>query len=114
LFIFKVCTGDHRQTALWGTGDQVKGNSNLEKGTTIDLFGPDGKYARGHAAIYVGQDQNGIQVLDQWAERPSRPAHPVAPRTIRWDGKTRPTMERFSTSSSELIDAIHQEPRLLI
>ena len=69
-------------------GDPVKGNANLEKGTAIATFGPDGKYAGGHAAIYVGQDQNGIQVLDQWAERPGRPAHPVAPRTIRWDAKT--------------------------
>ena len=84
----KVCTGDHSQTALWGMGDPVKGNANLEKGTAIATFGPDGKYAGGHAAIYVGQDQNGIQVLDQWAERPGRPAHPVAPRTIRWDAKT--------------------------
>jgi hypothetical protein len=63
-------------------GGQVKGNSNLVPGTAIATFGPDGKYAGGHAAVYMGQDQNGIQVMDQWV------GHPVAPRTIRWDGAT--------------------------
>jgi hypothetical protein len=67
---------------------EVKGNSNLVPGTASATFGPDGKYAGGHAAVYMGQDQNGIQVMDQWAERPGRSAHPVAPRTIRWDGAT--------------------------
>jgi hypothetical protein len=63
-------------------GEQVKGNSNLVPGTAIATFGPNGKYAGGHAAVYMGQDQNGIQVMDQWV------GHPVAPRTIRWDGET--------------------------
>ncbi|CAF1307034.1 unnamed protein product [Didymodactylos carnosus] len=38
-----------------------------------------GKYS-GHAAIYTGQDANGIQVWDQWV------GHPVSQRTIRWNG----------------------------
>lgn len=58
-------------------GARVKG-SRPAFGTTIATF-PGGSY-RGHAAVYVGQDSNGIQVWDQWVGRP------VAPRTIRWTG----------------------------
>ena len=35
-----------------------------------------------HAAIYLGQNAQGIQVLDQWA------GSPAAYRTIRWSGVT--------------------------
>lgn len=38
----------------------------------------------GHAAIYVGQNSEGIQVWDQWV------GHPVSTRTIRWDGAELP------------------------
>jgi hypothetical protein len=41
---------------------QVRGAS-ITSGTAIATF-PNGKYS-GHAAIYVGQDSNGIQVWDQ-------------------------------------------------
>jgi hypothetical protein len=34
----------------------------------------------GHAAIYISQNTQGIQVWDQWK------GHPVSQRTIRWDG----------------------------
>jgi nitrous oxide reductase accessory protein NosL len=50
-------------------------------GTAIATF-VDGKYpqnAKGHAAIYVGQNALGIQVLDQWDAKPS-----VSHRTIFW------------------------------
>ncbi len=41
---------------------QVHG-ANIPSGTAIGTF-PDSKYS-GHAAIYTGQDTNGIQVSDQ-------------------------------------------------
>ncbi|OWK41897.1 hypothetical protein FRUB_03975 [Fimbriiglobus ruber] len=60
-------------------------------GTAIATF-IDGKY-NGHAAIYLGQNAEGIQVVDQWAERKDgkgkvlRPAQPPHTRTIKWNGK---------------------------
>ncbi|UJR08003.1 hypothetical protein I4U23_012281 [Adineta vaga] len=33
----------------------------------------------GHAAIYISQNNQGIQVWDQWR------GHPVSQRTIRWN-----------------------------
>jgi hypothetical protein len=94
-------------------GDQVKGNTNLEKGTAIATFGPDGKYAGGHAAIYVGQDQMEFKF---WINgRRDLVVQLIRLLFAPFAGmeKLRPTTELFSTSSSELIDAIHQEPRLL-
>jgi hypothetical protein len=34
----------------------------------IATFRENGRY-EGHAAIYLGQDEHGIQVIDQWNER---------------------------------------------
>ncbi|CAF0937474.1 unnamed protein product [Adineta steineri] len=73
----KVCTGDRRTTSQWSAGVKVRGAS-IASGTAIATF-PNGKYS-GHAAIYTGQNNDGIQVWDQWVGRP------VATRTIRWNG----------------------------
>lgn len=56
-------------TAAWQRGALVKGNVNMVPGTAIATFDPSGKYGnhtdgRSHAAIYLGQDATGIQVLD--------------------------------------------------
>lgn len=69
-------------TASWTQGAKVKGAA-LAEGTAIATFGPDGKYANktdgtSHAAIYVSQNQVGIQVWDQWL------GQPVHQRTIRF------------------------------
>lgn len=57
-------------TGTWVPGDQVEGNTNLAPGTAIATFGSDGTYTntygQSHAAIYLGQDQTGIYVEDQW------------------------------------------------
>jgi len=74
----KVCTGDNRVTGQWVMGRAVKGAS-LQRGTCIATFPDAGKY-RGHAAVYLSQNSEGIQVWDQWK------GHPVSPRTIRWNG----------------------------
>lgn len=72
------------RTATWSQGDAVRGNTSLQPGTAIATFGPNGTYTNSmdgssHAAIYLGQNAQGIQVLDQWA------GYPAAYRTIRWD-----------------------------
>jgi len=54
------------QTLHWRKGVQVKGNQSILPDTAIVTFAaPNGGY-RGHAAIYMGQDSNAIQALDQW------------------------------------------------
>lgn len=59
------------RTAAWRRGALVKGNTSITPGTAIATFDVDGRYGnhtdgRSHAAIYLGQDENGIKVLDQW------------------------------------------------
>ena len=70
-------------TRAWAPGAPVQGGTGLTPGTVIATFDASGRYANAtdgtsHAAIYLGQDERGIQVLDQWAG--SR----AAVRTIPW------------------------------
>lgn len=43
----------------------MQGNDAIKPGTAIATFDKNGHY-EGHAAIYLGQDKNGIRVIDQW------------------------------------------------
>ena len=50
----------------------VRGNTGLQPGTAIATFDGSARYANAtdgssHAAIYLGQNERGIQVMDQWA-----------------------------------------------
>jgi hypothetical protein len=77
------------KTTQWKAGQFVK-DVNLPVGTAIATFvGNPPKY-EGHAALYLGQNKEGIQVVDQWAARPARnpprAARPPQERTIRWNG----------------------------
>jgi hypothetical protein len=70
-------------TANWACGAAVKGNTGLRPGTVIATFDKSGSYSNAtdgssHAAIYLGQNAEGMQVLDQWQ------GSPAAIRTIRW------------------------------
>jgi hypothetical protein len=71
-----------RWLGTWVPGDQVEGNLNLAPGTAIATFGSDGTYTnthgQSHAAIYLGQDQTGIYVEDQWL------GHAASTRVIPW------------------------------
>jgi hypothetical protein len=73
-------------TSGWHRGMQVKGNAaQIQKGTAIATFDSNNTYGNhtdgtSHAAIYVGQDANGIQVWDQWT------GQPVHQRTLRFQG----------------------------
>lgn len=70
-------------TRNWTCGEWVQGNARLQPGTPIATFDPSSRYANAtdgssHAAIYLGQSAEGIQVLDQWASKEA------AVRTIPW------------------------------
>ncbi|MEK8121605.1 BPSL0067 family protein [Methylocystis sp. IM4] len=69
-------------TATWVPGEQVQGATDIPVGTVIATFGDNGTYTntpgQSHTAIYLGQNDQGIQVMDQWAGQPAQY------RTIRW------------------------------
>jgi hypothetical protein len=70
-----------KTTKMWIKGDDVKQGISLDEGTAIATF-VNGAYpqnATGHAAVYLSQNDAGIQVLDQWATQGK-----VLERTIRW------------------------------
>ena len=70
-------------TRTWRCGAPVQGNMELRPGTAIATFNSADRYANAmdgssHAAIYLGQNERGIQVMDQWA------GSAAAVRTIPW------------------------------
>lgn len=71
------------RTRDWTCGAAVQGNTDLRPGTAIATFNTANRYANAtdgssHAAIYLGQNERGIQVMDQWA------GSTAAVRTIPW------------------------------
>jgi hypothetical protein len=72
-------------TLSWREGTKVtKGGLTIAPGTAIATF-VDGKFSHlgspnQHAAVYLGQDEHGIQVLDQWKGK----VDGVSPRTLFW------------------------------
>jgi hypothetical protein len=62
--LVQAATGAPRSTE-WQRGAQVQGNTDIRPGTAIATFDSNGRYD-GHAAIYLGQDEHGIRVTDQW------------------------------------------------
>jgi hypothetical protein len=89
------------QTGRWSRGELVKG-ATLSAGTAIATFDDKGSYISdtdglSHAAIYMGQSAEGIQVIDQWVLRQkddkgaSVRTHKVAAeRTIYFRNSTKP------------------------
>jgi len=70
-----------KTTKVWVKGDDVTKGTPIDAGTAIATF-VNGAYpqnATGHAAVYLDQNEVGIQVLDQWATQGK-----VLKRTIRW------------------------------
>jgi hypothetical protein len=87
-------TSDVGLTSTWVPGEQVQGATDIPVGTVIATFGEDGTYTntpgQSHTAIYLGQNDQGIQVMDQWL---NQPAHY---RTIYWTGNNQyETGDRF-------------------
>ncbi len=80
-------------TPTWFRGKLVKGDTTLARGTAIAVFDADGTYGNhtdgsSHAAIYLGQDSTGLQVLDQWNEwkHHVKTPHMASQRTINFRG----------------------------
>jgi len=67
VLLVQQATGTPRSTQ-WRPGIDVQGNTAIRPGTAIATFDANGHYS-GHAAIYLGQDANGIRVIDQWNNR---------------------------------------------
>jgi hypothetical protein len=69
-------------TSTWSAGAQVDGDTDIAAGTVIATFGSDGTYTntygQSHTAIYLGQDDSGIFVEDQWL------GHAASTRVIPW------------------------------
>ena len=81
--LVQAADSDVGLTRTWTQGAGVMGNSSLQPGTAIATFDGSGHYANAtngssHAAIYLGQNAQGIQVMDQWA------GHAASIRTIPW------------------------------
>ena len=79
--------------ASWSKGALVKGGTSIAPGTAIATFDADGTYGNhtngsSHAAIYMGQTEKGIQVIDQWVshEHGKRVVQMAHERTIRFHG----------------------------
>ena len=70
-------------SSTWTAGAPVQGNTGLQPGTPIATFTSASRYANAtdgssHAALYLGQDAKGVQVLDQWL------GSAASVRTIPW------------------------------
>ena len=62
--LVQAATGAPR-SAEWRRGVLVQGNMSVRFGAAIATFDDQGRYT-GHTAIYLGQDERGIRVIDQW------------------------------------------------
>jgi len=75
-----------KSTSTWRPGAWVMETPNIEKGTAIATFDPDGTFPKKntgqHAALVLRVVGSGIWVVDQWARDPVlRPT--IGPRLIR-------------------------------
>ncbi len=73
------------QTSKWKRGPKVRANKSIQAGTAIATFDANGRYGnhtggRSHAAIYIGQDTEGLDVWDQYT------GTPVHRRSIKFRG----------------------------
>lgn len=79
-YVTTVCPTIPVNTSKWTKGVAVKGNTTILAGTAIATFNTTGNY-HGHAAIYDGQDDKGIQVYDQWVTGTGKA---LGKRTLKW------------------------------
>ncbi len=81
-YVTRVCPTIPVGTSNWKKGVAAKGLTTIVAGTAIATFNADGVYS-GHAAIYHSQDDEGINVYDQWVTGAGKA---IGPRLIKWDG----------------------------
>jgi hypothetical protein len=77
------------QTSHWQRGGLVMDDQSIQPGTVIATFDDDGSYGNhtdhtSHAAIYLYQTTDGIEVLDQWKGSTPGGNHPPQQRTIHF------------------------------
>ncbi len=79
--------------ATWLKGEQVKAATDIAAGTAIATFDDNGRYGNhtngsSHAAIYMGQTADGIEVIDQWShtENGKKKVQMAHRRLIRFKG----------------------------
>ncbi len=75
-------------TPAWVKGEQVMGSTSLPAGTIVATFNSNGKYS-GHTAIYMGQTDRGMTIIDQWnigyrVDGSPEDQHKPAERTLPW------------------------------
>jgi len=86
---FLQIAGNVPHTSQWRRGTLAR-DSNLEAGTAIATFDPDGTYGnhvdgRSHAAVVDRVQSNGIMVWDQWVKKNGEPTG-VNSRLLRYRG----------------------------
>ena len=77
--------------SLWHRGALVMDDHSIQPGTVIATFDDDGRYGNhtdhtSHAAIYLYQTTDGIEVLDQWKGSVAVRDHTPRQRTIHFHG----------------------------
>jgi hypothetical protein len=93
--LVRQATGAPRSVE-WRPGAVVQGNTDIRPGTAIATFNSNDHYS-GHAAIHLGQDESGIQVVDQWNLRQNGRVvrqHPPSARTLPFDQPQRALINR--------------------
>lgn len=88
----------------WKQGEKVQGNTNLKPGTPIATFNfngrygpsdhPGGWYGVSHTGIYLGQNAEGVLILDQWNGKQGGAGAHVIP-WADWNGKTAESGDKY-------------------
>lgn len=82
-YVRKAAGAPH--TSQWRQGEHVRSSRELQPGTAIATFDPDGRYGnhtdgRSHCAVLIERRNDGLLVWDQWL------GQPVHKRLIRYRG----------------------------
>jgi hypothetical protein len=91
--------------STWRKGEQVQGNASIQPGTPIatfnfgDAYGPSdspgGASGVSHTGIYLGQNAEGVQILDQWNGSGGASAHTIPWHS--WNGNAAEAGNRYYT-----------------
>lgn len=101
---------DVPSTSFWREGARVRGNTALAVGTAIATFF-DGRYPNfkhgNHAAFYLGQDEHGVYVMDQWANDARRKPF-VSRRCLVFQGKDEHGAYRDPSNNGDAFSVIER------
>ena len=100
-------------TADWRRGEKVRSNRSLQRGTLIAIFHPnqagEWRYVNkkggiAHTALYVGQSDEGIEVVHQW-----QGPHPIKGTLIRFGGNKVPGHDSGVSRRNQLFNIVTPE-----